>query len=85
MSLNDVSAQNTVSVMRTDGTGRRTVATFPPYDGPDGFSSLDWTPDGEWLLVTLFGEYAVLVQVSSGTVLPRRALPNAISQVLFVH
>ena len=42
-----------VSVVRTDGTARRVVATYGEYDGPEGISGVDWTPDGKWLLVTV--------------------------------
>jgi hypothetical protein len=76
---------NNVSIVRTDGTGRRVVATFPAYQGPDGFSGVDWTPDGKWLLVMIEYDDAVLVDVSTGTVLPLRALPNVYFQPLFVR
>jgi len=62
-----------VSVMRTDGTGRRVLATFPAYEGLDGYSSLDWTPDGKWLLVMVEYAYAALIEVSSGKLMPLRA------------
>ena len=78
-------ASNDVSIVRTDGTGRRVLATFPRYEGPDGFSGLDWTPDGKWLLVMIEYEDAVLVEVSTGTVLPLRDLANSYFQPQFVH
>jgi hypothetical protein len=74
-----------VSVVRTDGTGRRVLATFGEYDGPDGYSGADWTPDGKWLLVTFRYSYVALVEVSTSTVLPLRGLPNPLFQALFVR
>jgi hypothetical protein len=74
--LNNLSSESNVSVMRTDGSGRRVLATFSPYDGPDGFSGVDWTPDGKWLLVTKNVGYAVLIEVSTGELLPLLALPT---------
>ena len=74
-----------VSIVRSDGTGRRTLATYGEYDGPDGYSGVDWTPDGKWLLVTYQYSYAALLEVSSATVVPLRALPSPMFQALFVR
>ena len=74
-----------ISVMRADGTGRRVLVTYGEYGGPDGYSGVDWTPDGKWLLVTVDYSNAALVEVSTGTVLPLRGLPNSVSQSLFVR
>jgi Tol biopolymer transport system component len=65
-----------VSVMRTDGTGRRVVASFPSFQGPDDLSGVDWTPDGKWLLVTTQYYGAQLIEVSTGAALPLSGLPN---------
>jgi WD40 repeat protein len=78
-------SSNGVWIVRTNGTGRRVVATFSSDEGPDGISGLDWTPDGKWLLVTFMYSYAALVEVSTGTVLPLRALPSPMFQALFVR
>jgi hypothetical protein len=82
---NNLSSESTVSVMRTDGTDRRVVITFGAYEGPDGFSSVDWTPDGKWLLVTMNVGFALLVELSTGERLPLLALPSALFQAMFVR
>jgi hypothetical protein len=57
-----------VSIVRTDGTGKRVVADLFSAD-PDDVSPVDWSPDGKWLLATTVYQGAVLVEVSSGAVL----------------
>jgi Tol biopolymer transport system component len=73
-----------VFVMRTDGSGRRVVATFGEFGGQDGYSGTDWSPDGKWLLVTL-PSYPELVEVATGTEIPLQALSNRAFQTLFVR
>lgn len=76
--------QSSVSVVGTDGTGRRVVASLQAYGGPDDLSGLDWTPDGTWLLVKPRIKSAALVEVSSGTIVP---LPGLLffTQLSFVR
>jgi WD40 repeat protein len=75
-----------VSVMRTDGTGRRVLARFAPYEGLEPYSSLSWSPDGKWLLVMFEYQYAGLIEVSSGRVMPlRAAIANVDAQPMLVR
>jgi len=75
-----------VSIMRSDGTGRRELAIFSPYAALDSYSSLDWTPDGKWVLVMVRDQYAALVEVSTGQVMPLRAALSAVDfQPMFVR
>lgn len=67
-----------LSIVRTDGTGRRIVA---PFGEPDR-SGVDWTPDGKWLLVST--SPAMLFEVSTGAVLTLTAL-GPIGQASFVR
>jgi hypothetical protein len=63
--------------VRTDGTGQRIVASFAGFGAPDDLSGLDWSPDGKWILGVLGGK-SVLIEVSSGAVLPLTGLgPDA--------
>jgi hypothetical protein len=71
-----------VSVVRTDGTDRRIVH---PTGGLDPYSSIDWTADGKWLLVMFADRYAALIEVSTDTVIPLRALPAGAFQPMFVR
>ena len=57
-----------LSIMKTDGTGRRVVFSFPGNGGPSYLSGVDWTPDGKWLLAMTGG--ANLYNVATGAVLP---------------
>lgn len=77
-------AQYTVSIVGTDGTGQRVVAQLDAYFGPDDSSGVDWTPDGKWLLTRVRAQYALLVEVSSGTIVPLGGLPFY-SQLSFVR
>jgi len=75
-----------VSVMRTDGTARRVLARFAAYEGLEPYSSLDWTPDGKWLLVMLEYRFAALIELSTGQVMPLRAALSAVDfQPMFVR
>jgi hypothetical protein len=78
------SASN-VSVVGTDGTGQRVVADLSQYGGLDDLSGPDWTADGKWLLVTTAYQGALLVEVSSGTVIPLTALGTNFFQATFVR
>jgi WD40 repeat protein len=69
-----------MSVVRTDGTGLRVVADLFRSD-PDDVSGVDWSPDGKWLVTTTTYDGAVLVEVSSGTLIPLSALGIGYPQV----
>jgi WD40 repeat protein len=69
-----------MSVVRTDGTGLRVVADLFRSD-PDDVSGVDWSPDGKWLVTTTTYDGAVLVEVSSGTLIPLSALGIGFPQV----
>jgi WD40 repeat protein len=71
---------NAVFIVRIDGTGQRQVADLFNGD-PDEISGVDWSPDGQWLLATTTYQGAVLVELSSGTVLPLTGLGSDLSQV----
>jgi len=77
-----------LSVIRTDGTGRRVVFQFstgwPPASGPTQLSGIDWSPDGKWLLA-IAGPYANLYDVTSGAMLPLSGLGIDFSQASFVR
>jgi len=67
-----------ISVVRTDGTGQRILASFAGLGAPDELSGLDWSPDGNWIVGVLGGK-SVLIGVSDGTVLPLSGLgPDAL-------
>jgi len=68
-----------LSVMNSDGTGRRVVVSFP---GSTFLTGLDWTPDGKWLLAT--PGYANLYDVMTGAMLPLSGL-GASAQASFVR
>ena len=69
-----------LTVVRSDGTGQRYVTDLFQYS-PDQTSGLDWSPDGKFVLAsTLYGG-AILVEVSSGTVIPLTALGPDLNQV----
>jgi len=58
-----------VSVVRSDGTGRREVAQFiEGTDVPDPFTGLDWTPDGKWVLCLCHS--TTLINVADGSMIP---------------
>jgi len=75
-----------ISIVRTDGTGQRIVADMSSANwrlfdqNVDDRSGVDWSPDGKWLLVTTVYEGAVLIEVSSGALLPLRGVGADISQ-----
>ena len=69
-----------LSVVQTDGTGQRHVADLFNAS-PDQPSGLDWTPDGKWVLMSTVYMGAILVEVSSGTVVPLTALGTDLTQV----
>jgi hypothetical protein len=75
---------SSVYIMATDGTGHRVLANFPDGNGPDELSGLDWTPDGKWVLA-MAGSGAILVEVSTGTVVPLNALGKGYFQPSFVR
>jgi len=74
-----------VSIVGTDGTGKRVVAQFPDGDGPDEYSGVDWSPDGKWLVVMPRMWPALLVELSSGTTIPLTGLGVQYSQPSFVR
>jgi hypothetical protein len=68
-----------ISIMKTDGTGRRVV-----YGGGQNYlSGVDWTPDGKWLLA-MTGN-ANLYDVATGTMLPLSGLGGVFMQASFVR
>jgi hypothetical protein len=74
-----------VSVVKTDGTGARTVATLPGYgDGMEDLSSVDWSPDGKWILVYLAYQGPMLLEVATGTQFPL-SLNGGYAQASFVR
>jgi len=75
---------NTIYVIATDGTGQRVLANFPNGDGPDELSGVDWTPDGKWVLA-MPQTGAILVEVSTGTIVPLTALGKSYFQPSFVR
>jgi hypothetical protein len=82
---NNLSSPSPVWVMRTDGTSRRVVITFGAYEGPDWTSSVDWTPDGTWLLETMSSGYAQLIEIYTGELISLLGIPTAYAQAMFVH
>jgi Tol biopolymer transport system component len=74
-----------VSIMRTDGTGSRMVASLMTTGALDELSGVDWTPDGKWLLVMIGYRFPALVEVSSGAVLPLTGIGAAYFQPSFVR
>ena len=78
--------RNDVSIMGTDGTGRRTVASFAA-PGADDASGVDWSPDGKWLLVTManVASYAELIEVSSGVQIPLSGIGPSYVEAAFVR
>ena len=72
-----------VSIVRTDGTGQRVLADFPG-NGPDELSGVDWTPDGKWVLA-MPQTGAVLIEASTGTIVPLPTLGKAYFQPSFVR
>ena len=74
-----------VSVVKTDGTGARTVASFPGYgEGMEELSGVDWSPDGNWILVFLSYQGPMLLDVATGTQFPL-SLNAAYAQASFVR
>ena len=77
-----------LSVIRTDGTGRRVVAPSPaegPWQGgPTQLSGIDWSPDGKWLFA-IVGPYANLYDLASGSKLPLSGIGFDFSQASFVR
>ena len=78
-----------LSVMRTDGTGRRVAHQFdlnayPSVNGPVDLSGIDWSPDGKWLLA-IAGRYANLYDVAKDAVLPLSGMGIDFSQASFVR
>ena len=69
-----------VSIVRTDGTGQRVVADLFSAD-PDDVSGVYWSPDGKWLVTTTTYQGVVLVEVSSGAVIPLTNLGIGANQV----
>ena len=75
-----------VSVVKTDGTGARTVATVPGYgDGMEDLSSVDWSPDGKWILVYVAYQGPMLLEVATGTQFPLSNLSGNYAQTSFVR
>ncbi|HEX7980791.1 MAG TPA: hypothetical protein VF461_19455 [Gemmatimonadaceae bacterium] len=75
---------STVSVVRTDGTGKRLVANLSPNYGLDDLTSADWTADGTCLLLTTYTG-AILVDVSNGAVFPLTGLGMGFFQASIVR
>lgn len=72
---------NSLWIVRTDGTGERLVANLSWTASLE--SSTEWSPDGQWLLVSTV--YPLLVEVSTGTIIVLRDLPLGTYQALFVR
>jgi hypothetical protein len=74
-----------VRTVRTDGTNARLVGSFTTtYGYLDDISGVDWTPDGEWLLIYLGQEGLTLLKATDGTLLPLM-LPRNYTQASFVR
>jgi Tol biopolymer transport system component len=69
-----------LSVVRSDGTGQRHVADLFNVS-PDMSSVVDWSPDGHWMLISTGYAGAILVEVSSGAIVPLTALGSDLTQV----
>ena len=71
-------------VMKTDGTGARTVAPpfFTYYDQWEELSGPDWTADGKWIMTFVAGRGVVMFDVATGAAVP---LPRGYPQSSFVR
>jgi hypothetical protein len=76
-------APGEISVVRSDGTGQRVVTTFSDGRTADPLSGLDWTPDGRWILASVYGP--TLVAVSTGSAILLTAVNGNVFEPSFVR
>jgi len=75
-----------ISIVKTDGTGARTVVSLPGFgDGMEALSGLDWSPDGNWILAFVGYQGPTLVDVATGTQFPLSQLGYGYAQASFVR
>jgi hypothetical protein len=75
-----------ISIVKTDGSGARTVASLPGFgDGMEALSGLDWSPDGNWILAFVGYQGPTLLDVATGTQFPLSQLGYGYAQASFVR
>jgi Tol biopolymer transport system component len=75
-----------IVVMKTDGTGARSVAPLGGYsDGWEELSGPDWTADGKWIVSFVGGQGPVMFEVATGASFPLSKLANPYPQPSFVR